>query len=194
MIKEFEKPYPIFIITGGDPIKREDIFDIVYYAWRNDIKVALTPSATPLITEEVIKKLKESGLNRIALSLDGSNEEIHDNFRGIKGTFNKTLEILNYADKYNLETQIHTTLTEFNYQDIPNIVELIKKINPKLWAIFLLIQVGRAKANNLKLINPYKLEELFNYLYDLSKEVNFDITTREGYHYRRVIIQRKAKE
>jgi radical SAM protein len=194
MIKEFEKPYPIFIITGGDPIKREDIFDIVYYAWRNDIKVALTPSATPLITEEVIKKLKESGLNRIALSLDGSNEEIHDNFRGIKGTFNKTFEILNYADKYNLETQIHTTLTEFNYQDIPNIVELIKKINPKLWAIFLLIQVGRAKANNLKLINPYKLEELFNYLYDLSKEVNFDITTREGYHYRRVIIQRKAKE
>jgi MoaA/NifB/PqqE/SkfB family radical SAM enzyme len=60
MIKEFEKPYPIFIITGGDPIKREDIFDIVYYVLKNDIKVALTPSATPLITEEVIKKLKES--------------------------------------------------------------------------------------------------------------------------------------
>ena len=64
---------PFLLITGGDPIKRKDIFDIVYYAWRNDIKVALTPSATSLITEEVIKKLKESRLNKIALSLDGSN-------------------------------------------------------------------------------------------------------------------------
>jgi len=97
MICEFGQPYPIFVITGGDPMKRPDIFDIVAYATQKGVRVAMTPSATPLVTREAIKKLAEAGLVRLAISLDGSTPEIHDSFRGVQGSFAHTLPILDWV-------------------------------------------------------------------------------------------------
>ena len=76
-----EMHVPIFVMTGGDPIKRPDIFELIRYATEKGVHAALTPSATPLLTREVIGQLKEAGLARLAVSLDGSTAEIHDNFR-----------------------------------------------------------------------------------------------------------------
>ena len=72
---------PVFVLTGGDPLKRPDIFDLVEYAARQGVRTSLTPSATPLLTQQAILRLKRCGLARLAISLDGPTAHIHDAFR-----------------------------------------------------------------------------------------------------------------
>jgi radical SAM protein len=196
MIKEFGEPYPLLILTGGDPMKRPDIFDIVAFATGQGLRVAMTPSATPLVTREAVRRLAEAGLVRLALSLDGSTPEVHDNFRGVSGSFAHTLRILDWCREFGIETQIHTTVTRHSLDDLPRIAEMIADWGIKLWALFFLIAVGRAARPEMRRLNisPYDFERVFHWLYDLSKSVPYDITPREGYHYRRVLLQRRAQE
>ncbi len=196
MIKEFGTPYPLLILTGGDPMKRPDIADIVAEARGEGLRVAMTPSATPLVTRSAIEKLASAGLVRLALSLDGSTPEVHDGFRGVPGSFVHTLKILSWCREFGIESQIHTTVTRHSLNYLPRIAEMIADWGIKLWAVFFLIAVGRAARPEIRKlnINPYQFEELFHWLYDLSKSVPFDITPREGYHFRRVMIQRRAQE
>ncbi|MCS7225059.1 MAG: TIGR04053 family radical SAM/SPASM domain-containing protein [Armatimonadetes bacterium] len=196
MIKDFGEPYPLLILTGGDPMKRADIFDIVAEARQEGLRVAMTPSATPLVTRSAIQRLAKAGLVRLALSLDGSTPETHDGFRGVQGSFVHTLQILSWCREFGIETQIHTTVTKHSLSDLPKIADMLVDWGIKLWALFFLIAVGRAARPEIKKLNisPYQFEEVFHWLYDLSRSVPFDITPREGYHYRRVLIQRRAKE
>jgi AdoMet-dependent heme synthase len=110
-VKTFEMPYPLFILTGGDPAKRSDIFDIISYARAEGLRVAMTPSATPLVTRAAIQNFAQSGLVRLAVSLDGKDPASHDGFRGVSGSFNQTLQILDWCKEFGLETQVHTTVT-----------------------------------------------------------------------------------
>jgi AdoMet-dependent heme synthase len=93
-IKAFGAPYPLFILTGGDPAKRSDIFDIIAYAHGEGLRVAMTPSATPLITRDAVRRFAAAGLVRLALSLNGKDPLTHDSFRGVAGLFTRTLQIL----------------------------------------------------------------------------------------------------
>jgi MoaA/NifB/PqqE/SkfB family radical SAM enzyme len=86
-IKAFGAPYPLFVLTGGDPAKRADIFDIISYARAEGLRVAMTPSATPLITRDAVRRLADAGLVRLALSLDGKDSATHDGFRGVEGSY-----------------------------------------------------------------------------------------------------------
>jgi radical SAM protein len=196
MIKEFNQPYPLFILTGGDPIKRPDIYEIVTSATHQGLRVAMTPSATPLVTKKVVKRLAEAGLTRLALSLDGSTAEVHDGFRGVSGSFTHTLHIVEWCREFGIETQIHTTVTRHSLEDLPRIVDRITPWGIKLWALFFLIATGRAARPEIRKLNirANDFERIFNWLYDLSKSVPYDITPREGYHYRRVLLQRRAQE
>jgi radical SAM protein len=195
-IKAFGKPYPLFILTGGDPAKRTDIFDIIAYARAEGLRVAMTPSATPLITRDAVRRFADAGLVRLALSLDGKDALTHDSFRGIAGSFNRTLDILDWCREFGLETQIHTTVTRHVLDDLPAIAEMIGQRGIKLWALFLLIAVGRAARLEIRRlnVNARQFESLFHWLYDLTKSAPFDVTPREGYHYRRVLLQRRAAE
>ena len=195
-LKDFGRPFPILVLTGGDPAKRSDIFDIIAYARGEGLRVAMTPSATPLVTRSVVKRLSESGLVRLAVSLDGKNAATHDSFRGVDGSFDRTLRILDWCDEFGLETQIHTTVTRHVLRDLPKIAETLEQRSIKLWALFLLIAVGRAARPHIRRLNitAREIESLFNWLYDLSKSAPYDITPREGYHYRRILLQRKANE
>jgi AdoMet-dependent heme synthase len=195
-IKAFGAPYPLFILTGGDPAKRSDIFDIISYARDQGLRVAMTPSATPLITRETVRRFAGAGLARLALSLDGKDAPAHDRFRGVAGSFDRTLQILEWCRELGLETQIHTTVTRHVLDDLPAIAEMIARRGIKLWALFLLIAVGRAARAEIRRLNltARQIESLFQWLYDLSKSAPFDVTPREGYHYRRVLLQRKAAE
>ncbi len=195
-IKAFGAPYPIFVLTGGDPAKRADIFDIIAYARAEGLRVAMTPSATPLIDRAAVRRFADVGLVRLALSLDGKDAATHDGFRGVEGSFRHTLQILDWCREAGLETQIHTTVTRHVLDDLPAIAELIAGHGIKLWALFLLIAVGRAARPEVRRLNlnARQFEVLFQWLYDLSKVAPFDITPREGYHYRRVLLQRKAAE
>src|SRR5262245_9364149 len=81
-LTKFPRP-PLLVLTGGDPLKRGDVFDLVDHARRQGLAVAMTPSATPLVTQESLVRLKQSGLHRLAVSLDGADAETHDGFRGV---------------------------------------------------------------------------------------------------------------
>jgi radical SAM protein len=195
-IKAFGAPYPLFILTGGDPAKRSDIFDIIAYARGEGLRVAMTPSATPLITRDAVRRFADAGLVRLALSLDGKDPLTHDRFRGVAGSFTHTLQILDWCREAGLETQIHTTVTRHVLDDLPAIAEMIGQRGIKLWALFLLIAVGRAARPEIRRLNlnARQFESLFHWLYDLTKSAPFDVTPREGYHYRRVLLQRRAAE
>ena len=195
-IKEFGPPYPIFVLTGGDPMKRPDLCDIIACASEAGLRLAMTPSATPLMTRDVVKQIAAAGLVRLALSLDGKNAASHDGFRGVAGSFQRTMEILDWCREFGLETQIHTTVTRHVLEDLPAIAEIIARRGIKLWAMFLLIAVGRAARPEVRRlnVNPHRLEALFEWIYDLQRSVSFDITPREGQHYRRVLLQRRAEQ
>jgi len=195
-IKAFGSPYPIFVLTGGDPAKRPDIFDIITYARSEGLRVAMTPSATPLITRDTVRRFAEAGLIRLAVSLDGKDAAAHDGFRGVHGSFERTLKILDWCREFALESQIHTTVTRHVLADLPEIAAMIAERGIKLWALFLLIAVGRAARPEIRRlnINAREIESLFHWLYDLTKSAPFDVTPREGYHYRRVLLQRRAAE
>jgi len=195
-IKAFGLPYPIFVLTGGDPAKRSDIFDIIAYAREQGLRVAMTPSATPLITRDGVRRFAAAGLVRLALSLDGKDSPTHDGFRGVEGSFSRTIQILDWCREFGLETQIHTTVTRHVLGDLPAIAEMIAKRSIKLWALFMLIAVGRAARPEVRRLNisARQFESLFHWLYDLAQSAPFDVTPREGYHYRRVLLQRKAGE
>lgn len=195
-IKAFGVPYPLFILTGGDPAKRSDIIDIIAYARGEGLRVAMTPSATPLITRTGVRRFADAGLARLALSLDGKDALTHDSFRGVAGSFNRTLDILDWCGEFGLETQIHTTVTRHVLDDLPAIATMIGERGIKLWALFLLIGVGRAARPEIRRLNlnARQFESLFHWLYDLTKSAPFDLTPREGYHYRRVLLQRRAAE
>ena len=195
-IKAFGSPYPIFVLTGGDPAKRPDIFDIIQYARSEGLRVAMTPSATPMITRDAVRRFAEAGLVRLAVSLDGKDGAAHDGFRGVQGSFEQTLKILDWCREFGLESQIHTTVTRHVLADLPAIAAMIAERGIKLWALFLLIAVGRAARPEIRRlnINAREIESLFHWLYDLTKSAPFDVTPREGYHYRRVLLQRRAAE
>jgi AdoMet-dependent heme synthase len=195
-IKAFGAPYPLFILTGGDPAKRSDIFDIIAYAHGEGLRVAMTPSATPLISRDAVRRFAAAGLVRLALSLDGKDPLTHDSFRRVAGSFNRTLQILDWCREFGLETQTHTTVTRHVLDDLPAIAETIGERGIKLWTLFLLIAVGRAARPEVRRLNlsARQFESLFHWLYDLEKSASFDVTPREGYHYRRVLLQRRAAE
>ncbi len=183
---------PIFVMTGGDPIKRPDIFDLIRYATEKGVHAALTPSATPLLTREVIVKLKEAGLARLAVSLDGSTSEIHDNFRQLPGAYNKTLQAVQWANEVGLPIQVHTTASRHNIADLDRLAALLHELDIVMWSVFFLVPVGRGQKADL--LTGEEFEQVFAKLYELSKEVNFQIKTTEGMHYRRYVLQQHLAE
>jgi radical SAM protein len=183
---------PVFVLTGGDPIKRPDLFELIDHARSIGVRVSLTPSATPLLTKEIILRLKEAGLARLALSIDGSSAETHDAIRGMTGSFARTLDAVRWANEIGLPVQINTTFSRRNIAEIDEIVALMEKLNITLWSVFFLVPTGRGKLNDL--LGAEEFESVFAKVYSLSKTAAFDIKTTEAQHYRRFILQQRAVE
>ena len=184
--------HPLFVLTGGDPLKREDTVDLVEYGRRIGLRVALTPSGTPLMTREVLQRLHDAGLARLAVSLDGSCAEIHDHFRGVAGSFDWSVRMLREAREIGLSTQINTTISRHNVGDLEPLMGLMGKLGISLWSVFFIVPTGRARASDLATAEEF--EHVFNRLYDLSKTAPFDIKTTAAPHYRRVVMQRQVAE
>lgn len=183
---------PVFVLTGGDPIKRPDLFEMIGYARSVGVRVSLTPSATPLLTRGVVLRLKEAGLARLAVSMDGASAETHDAFRGLSGSFARTLDAVRWANEAGLPVQINTTFSRRNIGEIDAIVALMEKLRIALWSVFFLVPTGRGKLNDL--LNAEEFEQVFARLHQLSKTASFDIKTTEAQHYRRHVLQRKVAE
>jgi radical SAM protein with 4Fe4S-binding SPASM domain len=187
-----EMHVPIFVFTGGDPLKRKDVFELIRYAADKGVQVAVTPSATPLLTREAMFKLKEAGLVRLGISLDGSTPEIHDVFRGLPGAWARTIQAIEWAKEAGIPVQVHSTISRHNVHDLDNLCALFEQLAIVMWNVFFLVPVGRGQIADL--LSGEEFEQVFGKIYELSHRVNFQIKTTEAMHYRRYLLQHNLEE
>ncbi len=176
---------PLMVFTGGDPLKRPDIFELLRHSVAMGLRTTITPSATPLLSEEAIERIHACGVSRMAVSLDGPDEASHDDFRQVAGSFARTIGALRHAARIGLETQINTTVTRYNRYRLEEIAALVERQKARLWSVFFLIVTGRAEAQYD--LSPEEYEEVFDFLYRTSLRAPFDIKTTEAQHYRRYV-------
>jgi radical SAM protein with 4Fe4S-binding SPASM domain len=180
------------VFTGGDPLKRPDLYDLIRYSVKIGLRTNVTPSATPLLTAEAIQGFKDAGVTRMAISLDGPDAATHDTFRGIPGTFDRAMFALRHARDIGLDTQLQTTVTRRNMARLPEVAEIAKEVRTKMWSLFFLIVTGRAAEGDDLQAEEY--EQVFDFMYNLSKTAPFGIKTTEAMHYRRYVAQRMKAE
>ncbi|MCS6861155.1 MAG: TIGR04053 family radical SAM/SPASM domain-containing protein, partial [Abditibacteriales bacterium] len=184
---------PLFVLTGGDPMKRPDIYDFIAYGSGKGLSVAISPSATPLVTRAGILKMKACGLARMAISIDGPDAESHDAFRGVRGSFAHTMRMVEWSNEADLPLQIHTTISRYNRERLDDLGALMLSLRGVvIWSLFMLVPTGRGRAEDL--VTAEDFEAVFNWLYDFSKRAPFDVRTTAAQHFRRVVLQRRAAE
>lgn len=183
---------PLLVFTGGDPLMRKDLFELARYAIQeNGLSVSMTPSATPKVTKDAILKAKEVGLSRWAFSLDGSNAEIHDHFRGTKGSYDLTMRGIEFLKEVHLPIQINTTVSQYNLDDLPAIAEKVKDMNAVLWSLFFLVPTGRGMVKDM--ISAEQHEVVMKWMVKIQREMPYGVKATEAPHYRRVFTQQQKE-
>lgn len=183
---------PLFVFTGGDPLMRPDLFELARYAIEEkNLPVSMTPSATPKVTRAAIQQAKEVGLSRWAFSLDGSSAEIHDHFRGTKGSYDLTMRGIEYLKELEIPIQVNTTISNYNLHDLEAIAEKVKDMGAVLWSLFFLVPTGRAMQKDM--VTAEQHEEIMKWLFHLGHKMPYGIKTTEAPHYRRVFNQEKKR-
>lgn len=188
----FGPPLPHLVLTGGDPLQRPDLFDLIAAARERGFSVALTPSGTYALTEAVIRRLQAAGVWMLALSLDGATAEGHDALRGVPGSFEATVRAARWARAAGLPVQINTLVCAETVGDLPAMVDRLIELGVARWSLFFLVPTGRGRV--LREISPEESERLMHWLLDLAPQVPFSIKTTEAPHYRRVAVQRNGKD
>lgn len=178
---------PMLILTGGDPLMRNDALDLVREATAAGLHVGLSPSATERLMKSDFSEIKHAGVERISLSLDGATRETHDAFRGLAGTFDRTIKAVQRAHEAGLSVQINTTLTRGNLHEYEAFKQLMFELKPAMWSVFLLVPTGRAGIADLP--DPHDIERVFEDMATLVGKAPFAVKTTEGHHFRRVLIQ-----
>jgi radical SAM protein len=187
-IAAFKNPTPHLVFTGGDPLRRADLFDLIDEARSLGINASITPSATTDLTVEVLSRLREHGIDSFGLSLDGSTAARHEAVRGVEGCFGWTIAAAKAAAGLGVPIQVNTLVAEETVDDVPAVYELLKTFPVMRWSLFFLIEVGRGKV--LQPISSERGEELMNWIYDQSKVAPFAMATTEAPSYRRVALSR----
>lgn len=128
---------PMLILTGGDPMMRHDVLDIAKHASAKGMRVGLSPAATARLLHSDFDKIRAAGIDRISLSLDGATRETHDRFRGVSGTFERTLKAIEMARSSDITLQINTTLTRSNLHEFHAFRDLMFDWKPEMWSVFI---------------------------------------------------------
>jgi radical SAM protein len=183
---------PILVITGGDPLMRPDVYDVLSYACAAGLRTSLTPSATGRVTQKALQRVRDAGVRRIAISVDGPDAGTHDAFRGVAGSFHRTLRILREAADAGLTLQINTTAGRHNLAALDQMPELVRAAGAVQWSVFFLVPTGRGRVQDM--ISAEEHERLFHWLYDLSRAAPFDVKSTAAPAYRRVAIERARQE
>jgi len=187
----FPKP-PMLILTGGDPLKRDDLRQLVKHAVERKLHVALTPSATPLLTLDAVRELQDMGLAGLAMSLDGATAAHHDTFRGVAGSYDRTLSIIQGATAMGMHVQVNTTVTRSNFDQIETMAETLRPLGIGTWSVFFLVPVGRGLATER--MSPEAYDLAFAKLWKLAGEMPYRIKTTEAPHYRRFVAQHAPEQ
>lgn len=186
-VARFGHPSPVFVISGGDPLKRPDLFELVEYATDQGIPTAATPAPTENLTQGTIDRFAETGVKRIALSLDGATPAAHDEFRGEEGSFDTIMRAARQATDAGLGIQINTTITANTVDDLPEIADLVEELGAAMWEVFFLVPIGRGE--DLAQITPERSREVMEWLYRRQRDAPYRVITVEAPHYRRVADQ-----
>jgi radical SAM protein len=180
---------PIFVLSGGDPLKRPDLYHLIRYGADLGLRMATIPAATGLLSEEIVRRLKEAHVSQMALSLDFPRADLHDGFRGVPGAFARTMQAIGWAHAHGVPLQINTTLCGESAPYLPEMVDLVKSLGVVFWEVFFLVPMGRGA--DLRGLNAAQCEELFGILYRAQKEAGFLVKITEAPHYRRYVVQRE---
>ncbi len=191
-LRAFGDPPPQLVMTGGDPLKRPDFFDLVKHGRGVGLPVSVAPSGTPLLTQEAIAAMAASGVESMSLSIDGATAEAHDRFRGIVGCFDATVRAANAMREARIPLQVNTLVTAETASDLPGVFRLILDLGIMRWSLFYLIGTGRGR--DLREIRPSQAEVLHHWVYDLSRTAPFAIKATEAPHFRRVAYLRMRAE
>ena len=186
---EFGDPYPALLLTGGDPLMRPDVFDLIRHATHRGIYTAVAASVTPLLNREKLEVMRELGVEIISVSLDGASAEVHDRIRDIPGTWLATLQAIEMAKSCGMRLQVNTTVMRSNLRHLADIFHLARERGAVAWEVFFLIRTGRGSA--LENPGPDECEDVAHFLYDATR-YGIPVRTSEGPHFRRVCIQRRA--
>lgn len=178
---------PTIVFTGGDPLKRADLFDLIRHAVSRGLQVALTPSATPLATREAFQRAKKAGIHALGISLDGADAATHDAFRGWEGSFERTMRMLADARELGIPVQLNTSVTRRNFHQIDAIADLLAAQGIAMWSVFFLVPVGRGVEEER--IKPEEYEVAFERLWHHAQCQPYAVKTTEAPHYRRYVLQ-----
>lgn len=180
-------PKPHVVLTGGDPLERPDLFDLIAKGRSLGLGMSVSPSATPRLTREAIRAFREAGVEAISLSLDGATAASHDGIRGVEGTFERTLVAGEQARELGLPFQVNTLVARETLAEIPAIEQLARKIGAARWSLFFLVTVGRGTV--LAPISPDECTELLTWLAARAAEPGMIVTTTEAPHFRRIVAE-----
>jgi AdoMet-dependent heme synthase len=185
---------PILVLSGGEPLYRSDIFQLAQYATEKGLRVALATNGT-LVTREVARKIVDSGIKRVSISLDGSNAETHDCFRGIPGSFDAAIYGFKNLKELGMPVQINMTIARHNAVELPKVLEMVRTLGADALHTFLLVPVGcGVDIAESQMVAPDEYERILNWFYDQAAEGDIELKATCAPHYFRVVRQRRAAE
>ncbi|HUX66877.1 MAG TPA: TIGR04053 family radical SAM/SPASM domain-containing protein [Terriglobales bacterium] len=185
-IANFGDPMPQLILTGGDPLSRPDLFELLAHARSLGLRVSMTPAASAALSREILQQLQAAGLEALGLSLDGSTPERHDRLRGVPGTFARTLQALAWGRDLGFPLQVNSLVSAETADDLPALYELLQPFAIARWSLFFLIAVGRGQQ--LQPLPPPQAEALMHWIFECSRQAPFIVATTEAPSYRRVTL------
>jgi AdoMet-dependent heme synthase len=185
---------PILVLSGGEPLFRPDIFQLARYGTDKGLRVALATNGT-MVTKQVARLIVESGVRRVAISLDGADALTHDSFRGIPGAFDAAIAGFRNLKSLGMSVQINTTIARHNAHQLPQVLDLAKSLGADALHTFLLVPVGcGVDIAAEQMVPPEEYERLLNWFYDRSLEGGIEMKATCAPHYFRVVRQRRVAE
>ena len=182
LVSGFRRP-PVLILSGGDPLMRPDLEEIVGYATSRGVATALSPAVSPGLSRERMRGLAEAGARSVSISLDGIGET-HDGVRGVEGHFARTVEAIQMLKELGYRVQVNTTVMRENAAELARVANLLLEIGVGVWEVFFLVEVGRGSV--LRSLSPGENEDVSAFLCEASPYFRA-LRTVEGPFYRRVV-------
>ncbi|GAB4388080.1 MAG: radical SAM protein [Thermodesulfovibrionales bacterium] len=185
---------PVVVLSGGEPLLRDDVFEIASHGTRKGLRMCLATNGV-LVSEETCRRIKESGIRIVSLSLDGSTKEVHDNFRSQEGAFAGTINAARLFREHGIEFIINSSFTKRNQEDIPRVYRLAKELGATAWYMFMIVPTGRGEEIMNELISKEDYEELLRWHYDMERAED-DLLVRPtcAPHYYRVVLQKSRED